>query len=96
MINLSDIYNQEIRIPNVYMLKCAAIWVSKPVLTSKGETCRIATGDNVCVKDGVIFNGDRGFSHKVICIRTSESNSVMELTLESLSGRGITTICLYN
>ena len=95
MINISDIYNQEIKIPSVYMLKCAAIWITKPVLTSKGITCRIATGDCVNVKDGFLCSAGVYFSHTVVCVRTSESNAVTELTLQSLTGI-VTTICLYN
>lgn len=81
-MNLKEIYNQKIGIP---MLERAAIWLSKPVHTSKGNTCRIAAGDYVNVSKGLLCNLEGAFSHKVICIKTSESDSIIELTLQPLT-----------
>lgn len=96
MSTITEILNQDIFIKNLWMIKCSAIWLSKPVLTSKGLTGRIAIGDGVNTADGVLCSDGDTFSQEVVYTKTNVTNSRMEIVLKSFSDGAITTILLMN
>lgn len=62
----------------------AAIWLNKPVVTSKGRTVRIAPDDLITIENGLLVDNKETPTHKIIaCFGTL--NSQFEITVVDLS-----------
>ena len=96
MSTITEILNQDISIKNLWMIKCSAIWLPKPVLTSKGLTGRIAIGDAVNATDGVICSDGEQFKYKVDNTMVNIDTSVAEIRLKSFLDGSLISVMLYN
>lgn len=68
------------------VMPLAAIWVTSPVITSKGRTARIEAGDQIRVIDGWIVDIQDGnpATHEVIECRGNIGNSILEMDIKNL------------